>query len=304
MPFSFNSICAKTPFPLCSLVASGVANSDFQRGIVPLCYARPVEIANTMIFQLGNAIVHIGALFILLIIIFNIRVKYTAIGRSEMLYSMYLYVALIVSLLIVDCGVCPPSSGGYAYFTALQIALASCFCMSLLYNSILYFQLWEDSTFTSMSVDYVLTIGWFITNYAISVITFKGWNTALDNSRQMPLLIVSFIMNAALLLGCFVALVILVFFALESWWALGAMVLAGLFFVAGQVIVYIFSGRVCTGTSHYADGLLFGSMGNLFAVMMVYKFWDVITAEDLEFLVAKVARGYSNEDEKRKSALL
>ena len=39
-----------------------------------------------MIFQIGNAFVHFGGLIILLIIIFNVRAKYTAIGRKEMLF--------------------------------------------------------------------------------------------------------------------------------------------------------------------------------------------------------------------------
>ena len=56
-----------------------------------------------------------------MIIIFNVRAKYTAIGRKEMLFFLYLAIGLIVSSLIVDCGVSPPSSTSYAYFVAVQI---------------------------------------------------------------------------------------------------------------------------------------------------------------------------------------
>lgn len=40
---------------------------------------------------------------------------------------------------------------------------------------------------------------------------------------------------------------------------------------------------------HYIDGLFFGVICNLLAVMMVYKFWDDITKEDLEFSVGSKA---------------
>jgi hypothetical protein len=61
------------------------------------------------------------------------------------------------------------------------------------------------------------------------------------------------------------------------------------FFVVGQVVLYALGGTICSGTLHYFDGLFFASMANLLAVMMVYKFWDSITTEDLEFSVgAKV----------------
>lgn len=42
---------------------------------------------------------------------------------------------------------------------------------------------------------------------------------------------------------------------------------------------------ICTNTSHYVDGLFFGHVCSLLAVMMVYKYWDSITKEDLEFSV-------------------
>lgn len=57
------------------------------------------------------------------------------------------------------------------------------------------------------------------------------------------------------------------------------------FFIVGQVILYIFSVVICDQVKHYIDGLFFGSICTLLAVMMVYKYWDSITKEDLEFSV-------------------
>lgn len=62
-------------------------------------------------------------------------------------------------------------------------------------------------------------------------------------------------------------------------------ILAALFFIIGQVMAFSFSTSVCALLSHYLDGMFFSTAFNLLAVMMVYKYWDSITREDLEFSV-------------------
>lgn len=303
---SFDEICNLTALPLCSVLGAVNETSVFQRGIVPQCYARSVELANTMIFQIGNAFVHFGGLIILLIIIFNVRAKYTAIGRSEMLFLMYLMIGLLVSSLIVDCGVSPPLSSSYAYFVAVQLGISSACCIGLLYNGLTCFQMWEDGTRRSMWTMRILCCAWFIANFIISIIIFKGWNTALNNRTTMPLFIVTYIINAIILASYVVSQIILVVFALDSYWPLGAILLGVFFFVAGQVLTYVFGDKICSGTAHYVDGLFFGSLCNVFTIMMIYKFWDMITTDDLEFSVANVEQGVNEfgtgeNDEKRSS---
>lgn len=43
---SFDFICEQAALPLCALVGS-------KTGIEPICYARNIELANTLIFQPG-----------------------------------------------------------------------------------------------------------------------------------------------------------------------------------------------------------------------------------------------------------
>ncbi len=57
------------------------------------------------------------------------------------------------------------------------------------------------------------------------------------------------------------------------------------FFALGQVVEYILSATICDLAKHYVDGLFFGTICSLLAVMMIYKYWDGITKEDLEFSV-------------------
>lgn len=300
---SFDSICSKTGLPLCSVVGAAHESTGFTKGIVPLCYTRLVELANTMIFQVGNAFIHFGAIIVGLIIIFNVRSKYTAIGRSEMLLFTYSYIGLVISSLVVDCGVSPPASGSYAYFVALQLGLSSFLCAALLFNGIVCFQFWEDGSKRSMWSMRAVCFLWFAVTYIVAIVTFKSWNTLLNANNTTGLFVVAYVINAVILAVYVVSQLILVFVALDLWWYLGAIVLFTFFFVVSQILVYVVSHLICDKTKHYVDGLFFGSLCNLFAVMMVYKFWDMITTEDLEFSVANVEHGVSafGDNEKRAS---
>lgn len=293
----FNSICSKTALPLCSVVKSN-KDTNFP-GILPQCYARSVELANTLIFQVGTSFVHFGGLVVILIIIFNVRSKYTAIGRLELLFFNYLFTALTIASLVVDCGVSPPGSTTYGYFVAAQIGLAASCCWSLAYNGLLGFQLWEDGTRMSMIAVRLTAIVAFALNFIVALLTFKGWaGDTIDKSHTMGLFVVMYLLNALSLLMYVLSQVVLLVFYLKNWWALGALSLGLFFFVAAQIITYTASIYICEGVNHYIDGLFFGTLANLFAVMMIYKYWDMITADDLEFSVnSENSNGMINYDD-------
>ena len=61
--------------------------------------------------------------------------------------------------------------------------------------------------------------------------------------------------------------------------------MAGFFFILSQTFSFGFSVQICEAAQHYIDGLFFSTIFNLLSVMMIYKFWDSITREDLEFSV-------------------
>jgi len=254
----------------------------------------------------GNAFIHFGALLVFLMIIFNIRSKYTAIGRSELLSYYYLNIVLAICSLVVDCGVSPPSTSSYPYFVAVQLGVSSAVCMCLLYNGIVCFQFWEDGLRKSLLAMWVVTALWFVVNFIVALITFKSWGTSLNNRTTTTLFVVTYVLNAVILAVYVISQLILVFFALDSYWYLGAIFMFSFFFVVGQVLLYVFNNQICEGTSHYTDGKFFATVCNLFANMMVYKFWDMITTEDLEFSVANVEQGVAafGDHEKRYSLYL
>jgi Chitin synthase export chaperone len=155
---SFDFICEQAALPLCALVGS-------QNGIEPICYARNVELANTLIFQAGTHLlfchgltliatdfIHIAALIMTTIMIFHVRSKYTAVGRKEIITFFYLYMALTVISLILDSGVVPLASVVYPYFVAVQCGLTTATCWCLLVNGFVGFQFAEDGTPLSLWV--------------------------------------------------------------------------------------------------------------------------------------------------------
>lgn len=75
----FDSICRKAPVPLCALVGpeSSISGST---GIIPNCYARNIELANTIIFEGAASFLHIIALAMTVIMVLHVRSKFTAVG--------------------------------------------------------------------------------------------------------------------------------------------------------------------------------------------------------------------------------
>lgn len=287
----FEFICKRSSLPLCSLVgpysatnASVIVSST---GVFPECFARSIDLANTVIFQIGNAFINIVGLGVLAIMIFNIRTKYTAIGRREILDFFGMFMFLTFISLVIDSGVVPPGSAVYPYFVAVQSGISSATCWCLMINGFLGFQLWEDGTPKSVwFLRFSSLTAWGFT-FIVAILTFKGWGgDAFSNKQTTGLFVLLYIMNALFVTIYVVSQVTLTLFILRDLWSFGAIALGTVFFILGQVLLYAFSQEICNNVKHYLDGLFFASLTNLFASMMIYKYWDMITTEDLEFSVS------------------
>lgn len=289
-----DDICKKTVLPICFpyWIINNPSNSMSK--FIPECYARPIELANTMIFQFGNASVHFLTMIILLIIIYNVRARYIAIARTEMLFFFSVFFLLIISTLIVDCVMIPHSSFFYPYCVAVQIGLSSATCISLLYNGLLFFQFWEDGTYISRCALSLISLGWCLANISVFISAFNNWKIFYNVPASKLFFIFSYFCNSVILITYVVLQLILVFFALDSYWPLGPIFLGSFFFIIGQLVTYFFNNSVCTITSHYIDGLFLGSIGNVLAIMMIYKYWLMITTDDLEFSITNLLRSKHN----------
>lgn len=75
----FTSICHTAPIPLCASVGPVTAVSTGV-GIEPDCYARNIEVANTIIFEGAASAMHIVALIMTVVMVLHVRGKFTAVG--------------------------------------------------------------------------------------------------------------------------------------------------------------------------------------------------------------------------------
>ena len=211
--------------------------------------------------------------------------------------------ALTFVSLILDSGVIPPGNGAYAYFTAVQNGFTSALCVCLLINGFVGFQLYEDGTTLSVWLLRSVSCAMFIITFLVSIATFKSW-AGLGPTHTLGLFVVLYLVSGIALLVYVAMQVVLVVNTLQDRWPLGDIAFGVFFVIIGQVILYVFSNTICNAVQHYLDGLFFATICNLLAVMMVYKYWDSITREDLEFSVGTKMNNWEvkellPEDERR-----
>jgi len=77
----FTDICHKAPLPLCASVGP-ITSISSGVGVDTDCFARNIELANTIIFQGASSFLHIIALGMTIVMILHIRSKFTAVGES------------------------------------------------------------------------------------------------------------------------------------------------------------------------------------------------------------------------------
>ena len=78
----FETICRKTALPVCSVVGPSNPISRSTTGIQAICYARSIELANTIIFEAATDFIHILALGMAAIMVLHVRSKFTAVGEG------------------------------------------------------------------------------------------------------------------------------------------------------------------------------------------------------------------------------
>jgi hypothetical protein len=226
----------------------------------------------------------------LVMVLANVRTKYTAVAQREMLDLFALCLALTLVSLVVDTGimlVAGPGGGGggwrraYIYGVALQLALQSACCWSLMFNGVVVFQLWEDGTRKSVWTLRGSCALIALATFLVAVLTF---DVGVISSTS-PLFFLLFVGNAFYLIIYATSQIVLTIFILDDLWALGATLLSTIVFMVGQAALYGLSRMICVLARHFLDGLFIASLCNMFALIMVYKYWDMITTEDLEFSV-------------------
>ncbi|KAI0248104.1 chitin synthase III catalytic subunit [Lactifluus subvellereus] len=285
---SFDSICQTAALVICPLVGS-------DQGIEPSCYSRNVDIAGTLIFQPSTCFVHIVAILMTGIMIYHIRSKYTAVGRREIVMFFYLYAIIELLAFLLDSNIIPTANTSYPWFAAAYTGLIAAAYCCLLINGFVGFQFAEDGTPLSLWLLRLSCLAVSGISFFIAIATFKGF-AGFQNSKPLGLWIVYILWPLACTVIYVISQLILVFRTLEDRWPIGDIIFGTAFFTIAQVLLFAFSATICDAIKHYIDGLFFFTLCMLLSVMMVYKYWDSITREDLEFSVGSKAAVWEVKD--------
>eukprot|EP00834_Sanchytrium_tribonematis_P002579 NODE_83_length_22457_cov_0.375794.p2 type:complete len:284 gc:universal NODE_83_length_22457_cov_0.375794:40-891(+) len=264
---NYELLCSKTTLPVCPL---------FQSDAIAPCYARNGDLGAILIFQPALGMVYVGALIMTSIMIYNIKQKYTAVGRREISWFMYIYILTIMIEALLMHGFFTSQSIGYKILAALYIGHVIAIFGVLFYNGLVPLQLIEDGTTKSMMILWMIYGVCVGVGAALGFITFNGDGTLVFIVMNgIPLILL-------ILYTCIQIYIVLT--RLDNKWPLGALFFSVLFFFIGIAFLFT-SDLVCASASHYLDGLFFTALFMLLSVMMLYKYWDSITKEDLEFSV-------------------
>jgi len=285
---SFDSICETAALVICPLIGS-------DHGIEPTCYSRNVEISGRLFFQPSTCFVHVVALIMTAIMIFHIRSKYTAVGRKEIVMFFYLYAVIELLAFFLDSGIIPTANSSYPWFVAAYAGLIAAAYCCLLINGFVGFQLAEDGTPLSLWLLRTVCLVVFGVSFFVAIATFKQF-AGFKYSKPIALWIVYILWPLICTVIYIVSQLILVFRTLEDRWPIGDIIFGTAFFTVAQVVLFAFSATICDAIKHYLDGLFFFHLCMLLSVMMVYKYWDSITREDLEFSVGSKAAVWEVKD--------
>jgi len=230
-------------------------------------------------------IILLVALGMTCIMLMNAKSKYTAVGRKEIAMFLYLYMLLVLLEFLLVGNIIEMAFQVYPYFVALHLGVINATVWCLLLNGFVGFQFAEDGTPASLWTVRISSFLVLVATFVIAILTFNGTSSPFSPTQHIILWIVVYIIPGAMIAVYIVLQVILVVNTLEDRWPLGDLVFGVIFFVMGQVFMLVLSPLLCQATSHYVDGYFFGAICMLLSVMMVYKYWDSITKEDLEFSV-------------------
>lgn len=210
----------------------------------------------------------------------------SATGRKEITSFFYLFMLLTFLSLCLDSGVIPIGTTAYAYFVAVQCGLVGAVCTSLLVNGFIGYQVYEDGTKLSLWTLWGSCILMFFLNGFVAICTFLEV-AGLSPTKTTALFVLLYVINGLFLAIYVCAQLFLVLGTLEDRWPIGDIAFGVIFFVAGQVMLYAFSRKICIEIKHYLDGMFFASICNLLGVMMVYKVRKLDS--DLRYKANKVA---------------
>lgn len=231
-----------------------------------------------------------------MIMIRHVKTKYTAVGRREIILFFNLYLLEECLGTVLDSAIVTSYFNVYDWLVSIHVGLVLAMAWCLMANGFLAFQLWEDGTRKSTLGIYCSTAIMWGVGFVSAAATFKEWVSAFSPTKQTGLYVVHMIAPAGLILIWLVSQVWLVWRKLCILWPLGDLCFASGFYICGLVLMLAVGPEICESAKHYVDGMFFGVLCILLAVMMVYKYWDDITKADLEFSASSQLDSWTVKD--------
>jgi len=157
------------------------------------------------------------------------------------------------------------------------------------------FQWAEDGTPTSLWFLRIACLAVFGVVLFVAIATFQNF-AGFHYATPLALWIIYIIWPLVCVVIYVISQLLIVLRTLEDRWPIGDILFGVGFYAVAQVVLFQFSLVICHAVKHYIDGLFFFTLCVLLSVMMVYKYWDSITKEDLEFSVGSKAAVWEVKD--------
>jgi len=230
-----------------------------------------------------------------LIMLFHVQSKYTAVGRKEMCLFFYIYMFIELLAIFLDSAIIPTSNVVYAWFAAVYAGALGALYWCITWVGFIGFSAWEDGTPAALwSLRLSSLVVWAVC-FFVAIATFKDY-VSFSYAHPIGLFITYLLFPAICVVTYVISQLILVISTLEDRWVLGDIIFGIAFYVCGCVLLFAFSVKICDAVSHYIDGVFFFTLCMLLSVMFVYKFFDDLTKEDLEFSVGSKANTWEVKD--------
>lgn len=274
-------VCKKASFSYCYTLSDYKSFTNFTH--ISKCYSRSFILLNSFISQPGSLFINLLTFVAIIILLFSIKNKYTAVGRSELCFLFYNLLIFITLSIVVDNGFIGQSSSTYPLFVSIQMASISVCCATLALTGLVNLKLWEDNTWLSKSIFKISAVIIGTLSFVYHYETLAKSRLSFLQYKTTTILLTDYGINAAFIIIYVVCQCLTSVFIVKNYWMIGAQLLGLMFFMSGQIISHIFSIKICQESNHYLDGMFVMSLSNLLSIMMVYKSWAISTTEDLEF---------------------
>ncbi|KAJ2833331.1 hypothetical protein GGI24_000884 [Coemansia furcata] len=251
----FLSLCQRSPLPVCRL---------FGDMVLPTCHLNPYEAGGAYFVNLPDFVISIIALLVTLYLGFRAHRRLDAVGRRE------------IALLLTLFSVC----------LVLNIAGADFIYMSAKANRV-RFQIMADGSFASILSIVVSTAIIFIGFGYMAADTAFGISSGLKPKPSDPLyspgLFTMYLVFPLVALVVYItaqSIIVVKYLAvrLPLIWLFSSLVC----FAVAQVLLFVASKKICTGSNSKIDGAFFATLLDSAAVFCIYGFWTSITEDDTE----------------------